>query len=112
MIKEEKLDNFNFPYYGPSKEDIQSVVKNEGSFEIESVNTMAHHVAHEIEDNWERAVFIGKFMRSFSESLISRHFGDEVLNSLYQKFTQLTFEYLANGELAEHYSIIILLKKI
>lgn len=111
LIKEEKLDTFNFPYYGASKDEIQSIVQKEGSFEIEDVKEVAEHVAHEIEDNWERAVTIGKFLRSFSESLISSHFGEDVLDSLYEKFTQLTSEHLADGEPAEHYNIIVLLKK-
>ncbi|KMT18246.1 hypothetical protein BVRB_2g024130 [Beta vulgaris subsp. vulgaris] len=112
LIKEEKLDTFNFPYYSPCKEEIESILKIEGSFELENTSAIAHHVANEIKDNWERAEAIGKFMRSFSESLISRHFGEDILDLLYEKFNKLTFQHLANGELAEHCTIIMLLRKI
>uniref|UniRef100_A0A803NCR3 Jasmonate O-methyltransferase n=1 Tax=Chenopodium quinoa TaxID=63459 RepID=A0A803NCR3_CHEQI len=112
LIKEEKLDTFDIPYFGPNEDDIESIVHNQGSFVIENVNTMAQHVAHEIEDNWERAKVISKFVRSFTESLISRHFGEDVLELLYEKFTQFTCEHLAKGKLIEHHSVIILLKKI
>ncbi|XP_021768967.1 caffeine synthase 1-like [Chenopodium quinoa] len=112
LIKEEKLDTFDFPYFGPNEDDIESIVHKEGSFVIENVNTMAQHVAHEIEDNSERAKVVSKFVRSFTESLISRHFGEDVLEPLYEKFTQFTCEHLAKGKPIEHHSVIILLKKI
>ncbi|KNA10299.1 hypothetical protein SOVF_145700 [Spinacia oleracea] len=111
LINESKLDAFDFPYYGASKDEIESIVQEEGSFKIENVNTTAQHVAHEMEDNVERAKIISKFTRSFTESLISRHFGEDVVELLYQKFTQLMCEHLSNGESAEHHNIIILLKR-
>lgn len=111
MIEEEKVDTFNFPYYCASKEELESIVKKQGSFAIENTKTMAHHVAHEIEDKWTRSKIISKFIRAFSESLILRHFGKGVLDILYDKLAHYAFQHLNYGQSAEHYTVAISLIK-
>ncbi|KMT19746.1 hypothetical protein BVRB_1g008010 [Beta vulgaris subsp. vulgaris] len=111
LIEEEKVDTFNFPYYCASKEELESIVKKQGSFAIKNTKTMAHHVAHEIEDKWTRSKIISKFIRAFSESLILRHFGKGVLDLLYDKLAHYAFQHLNYGRSAEHYTVAISLIK-
>uniref|UniRef100_A0A803MEE9 Jasmonate O-methyltransferase n=1 Tax=Chenopodium quinoa TaxID=63459 RepID=A0A803MEE9_CHEQI len=79
LIKEEKLDSFDFPCYLANSEQLESIVKNEGSFAVENSRTLVVDVAPEIEDKWERAQIIANFIRAFSESLVSRHFGEDIV---------------------------------
>jgi hypothetical protein len=56
LIDEEKLDSFNMPFYGPSAEELQSIIKMEKSFEIKSVRVLSRFPLHpllEIRDGEE-----------------------------------------------------------
>uniref|UniRef100_A0A803MEE8 Uncharacterized protein n=1 Tax=Chenopodium quinoa TaxID=63459 RepID=A0A803MEE8_CHEQI len=112
LINEEKLDSFDFPCYFANTEDLESIVKKEGSFEVEISRTIVLDVAPEIEDKWERAQIISNFIRAFSESLVSRHFGEDIVTPLYDKLIYYAFQYLDNDEPAQNHAVTVLLRKI
>ncbi|XP_057533210.1 probable caffeine synthase 4 [Amaranthus tricolor] len=111
LIKKEKVDSFNFPYYCGCEKDFESIIKKQGSFEIEKMKTISHHVEHKIEDKWEKSKRIANFIRAFSQSLISLHFGEHIVNPLYDKLCHFTFKYLEDGLPCEHFTVTILLYK-
>jgi len=112
MVEEEKVDSFDFPYFGATKEEIQSIVRAEGSFGVEKMQTVTHSVANEIECNMERAEKLGKFIRAFTQPLLSRYFGVQVLGSLYHELTLLTLHHLETHQPVDHFIIIALLRRI
>lgn len=112
MLEEEKVDTFDFPYFGATKEEIQSIVEGQGSFAVENMKTVTHSVANEIECNMEKAEKIGKFVRAFTQPLLSRYFGVQVLGSLYDELTRLTLHHLDDGQPADRFIIIVLLRRI
>lgn len=111
LIKEEQLASFNFPCYFASIEQLKSIVRKDGSFAIEETKTVAFDVALEIEDMFERAQTIAKYLRAFSESLFSSHFGENLLSPLHDKLVDYAFQYLAQGQRLQNYAVSILLKK-
>lgn len=111
LIEEEKLDNFNFPCYFACADELESIVKKEGSFAVENSKTLAIDVAPEIEDKWERAQIITKFIRAFSESLVSRHFGEDILTPLYDKLMHYAYQHLAHAHPAQNHAVTVLLRK-
>lgn len=111
VIKEDNLDDFNLPVYCASEKQVDSIAKKEGSFLIKHAKTMVLDVAYEIEDKWERAQTIAKYIGAFTKSLISQHFGEHILNLLYDKLTFYTFQHLALGRPAQNCAITILLEK-
>ncbi|GMH30566.1 hypothetical protein Nepgr_032409 [Nepenthes gracilis] len=110
LIKEERVDSFNFPYFGASEIEIKAIVEKEGSFLIEHVETMAQHVADEIGDKRERAEKLASIIRSYTEPLVSHHFGEQILEPFYSQLAHVVFEFLAK-EAPEHFTIAILLKR-
>ncbi|KAL2892877.1 Caffeine synthase 1 [Bienertia sinuspersici] len=93
LIKEEKVDSFNMPCYHASTEQLESIVKKEGSFEVEDSKTSIFDVVPEIEDTWEKAQVITKFIRAFSESILSSHFGKNIMSPLYDKLLDQVFNF-------------------
>uniref|UniRef100_A0A803MRS0 Uncharacterized protein n=1 Tax=Chenopodium quinoa TaxID=63459 RepID=A0A803MRS0_CHEQI len=112
LIKEEKLDNFDFPCYLASTDELEIIVQKEGSFVVEHSETLPLDIAPEIEDKWERSQIVTNFIRAFSESVLSHHFGDEIITPFYEKFTYCVFQHLAQDKLLQHYAVTVLLRKV
>ncbi|KAK9700031.1 hypothetical protein RND81_08G212500 [Saponaria officinalis] len=113
VITEEKLESFNMPVYFPCKEEVEDIIKEEGSFEIENMKVTIDVAASDlIKDNQLRAEAIGKFMRCILETLISYHFGAQIWDTLPTEHNQVILEHL-NSDNNEYYNVhfTILLKK-
>ncbi|XP_074289866.1 1,3,7-trimethyluric acid N-methyltransferase CkTcS-like [Silene latifolia] len=110
LIKENVLESFDMPLYFPAKEEIQSAITEEGSFEIEKMEGIVNHAAKEIENKQTKAETIAKTIRAFSETLVSLHFGENIWNVLFDELAQVTLKHLEVAPV-DGFSIIILLKK-
>ncbi|KAF5959650.1 hypothetical protein HYC85_000859 [Camellia sinensis] len=111
-MDEDKLDSFNVPYYSPSYEEEQDIVEREGSFTIKLMKAFSLDAMDKQEKDVRAKV--GKYakgIRSFTESMISNQFGDEVIDKLYDKFTHIVVEDLAKKS-PKATSIILVLTKI
>lgn len=112
LVEEDTSASFNVPYYMPTGEEIQGVAGNEGSFEIEQLLTFALEDGDEEEDDdmWTKGEKIAKNISSFTEPVISHHFGVEILEQLFEKLTHIVV-----GEVAKEpikvTSIAIVLKR-
>jgi len=82
LIDEEKLDSFNMPFYGPSAEELQSIIETEKSFEIDSVRVLSGFPLHpllEIREG-EQEMFgriVGKHYRALFENVVGAHLGSD-----------------------------------
>ncbi|KAK6929451.1 LOW QUALITY PROTEIN: SAM dependent carboxyl methyltransferase [Dillenia turbinata] len=111
LIEEEKLDSFNVPYYIPSKEEIIDIVEKEGSFTIELIETSIDHIVDEQDmDIQSKARKIAKNFRCFSEPVIAYHFGNAIMDKLYDKIACNLTERLAT-KTCEQVSISIVLQR-
>jgi jasmonate O-methyltransferase len=78
LIEEEKLDSFNIPYYGPSVEELRSIVEVENSFEIKSVRVLSGFPLHpllEVREGEEQMFgrIVGKHYRALFENIVGAH---------------------------------------
>ncbi|XP_077238735.1 3,7-dimethylxanthine N-methyltransferase CkTbS-like [Tasmannia lanceolata] len=111
IVDKEKLDSFNVPYYIPSPEEFQDVTASEGSFSIEYIETFELTHGDEMEnDDRVYGENVAKNIRSFTEPLISYHFGEEMLDKMYETFAHILVEDSAK-ERASTTSIITVLRK-
>ncbi|XP_059666384.1 probable caffeine synthase 4 [Cornus florida] len=107
MVGEEKLDSFNVPHYTSSLEELQDIVEKEGSFAIERLEKFALEVGEQQEkDAWSKGEKVAKDIRCFTESLISYHFGEEIVEKVFDKLTHMVVEELAKQTL--HATCIVL----
>lgn len=113
-MEEEKLDTFNVPYYIASKEEVQDIVRQEGSFMVERIEALALDVggrSPEEEDPWTRGKRVAKHVRSFTGSIVQHHLGEEVMDKLYgEKLAELIGEDLSK-ERSQGISIVTALRK-
>ncbi|KAI4383966.1 hypothetical protein MLD38_009743 [Melastoma candidum] len=113
-VSEEKLDTLNIPYYTASPEEVSSIVEAEGSFAVESMETLVVEAGggSEGEDPWDRGRKLANHMRSFTGSIIAHHFGEEIMDQLYGlKLPHLLGNDLATGYQRKGVSIVMVLKK-
>ncbi|XP_059666388.1 probable 7-methylxanthine methyltransferase PCS2 isoform X2 [Cornus florida] len=112
LVEEGKLDSFNLAYYLPSPEEVQDIVEKEGSFAIEHLETFSFEIGDKQEkDTWSQGEKFANSMRFYTESLISHHFGEEIVDKLFQKTTRLLVEELAKETIIAG-SILVVLSRI
>ncbi|KAK6933040.1 SAM dependent carboxyl methyltransferase [Dillenia turbinata] len=111
LIEKEKLDSFNIPYYIASKEEIVGIVKREGSFTVELIETFALDIGNEKDMNIQsKGQNAAKNIRCFTEPMISHHFENSIMEKVYANFTHLLIEYIAKQS-AKQTSIVVVLRK-
>ncbi|XP_031253752.1 probable caffeine synthase 2 [Pistacia vera] len=111
VIPEEKLDSFNVPYYIPSEKEVKNIVDREGSFELEVLETFPIEMGDK--SVWSSDEKFIKNLRSFTESMVSHHFGEEILDKLYDKFAQIVLQDLATRtEPSEVISFVVVLRRL
>lgn len=119
-IEEEKLDSFNMPLYVPSPSEVKSILLTEGSFIINRLETFevtlgeGEGIFSKGEDDDDNAMLTESrnfvnFMRSISEFLLVSHFGEEIIEELYERYREIVAPLLSREESAKtkHLSIAI-----
>ena len=89
------MDLFDLPIYGPTPEEVRQVVEEEGSFTLQTLDTVrigwdANHqenVDDATVDSKTRAKFVTKSIRAVFEPLLSAKFGEVIMDDLFFRFT-------------------------
>ncbi|KAA0052951.1 salicylate carboxymethyltransferase-like [Cucumis melo var. makuwa] len=109
LIEEEKLDNYNTPYYEPYVEDVKREIEKEGSFKIENLEiiALAWDGVNKDGESYERSRTtqqMAKAIQAVNESMIRTHFGDHIIDPLFKRFTQIME---ADTKEVEHVSLVV-----
>ncbi|RWV83014.1 hypothetical protein BHE74_00021029 [Ensete ventricosum] len=118
LRNKDKVDTFNLPIYGASMQEVMAVIHDEGLFDVEQAQTF--------ESNWDPLddtddddiVFdnvlngknVAKCIRVVFESLITRHFGDAILDELFARYAEKVARHLLK-EKTKYTVLVIALKK-
>ena len=99
VIKEEKVDSFNIPIYCPCAEEVSNEIAKEGSFEVQRLELLRRSEnapKEEMEaitgsDSAKNAYGkrLSKQMRVVLESLLKHHFGEEIMDALFERFGEM-----------------------
>lgn len=97
LIEEEKVDSFNIPLYAPCPEEVSEEVERQGSFEIlrsEVLRKSERFSEEEMEARTGSSASLkdayAKAFRAVTESLIKHHFGEEIMDALFERFGEIT----------------------
>ncbi|KAK7390268.1 hypothetical protein VNO78_25567 [Psophocarpus tetragonolobus] len=118
LVEESKLDFFDLPIYGPTAEEVEQVVKEEGSFTIQTLKTikigwdanLQEDFNNSIIDSKMRGEFIAKSIRAVFEPLLSTEFGEDIIDELFTRYANLVAQ-LIEVETLEYTNVVVSMTK-
>lgn len=98
------------PLYAVSREEVGGVVKKEGSFAIEQLETMIMETG----DIWSSVQDMVKSMRVFTEPLLAIQFGGgDVMDKVYDKVLEIVEpDWKQMSQLKKAISVLVVLRKV
>ncbi|KAF8033367.1 hypothetical protein BT93_D2085 [Corymbia citriodora subsp. variegata] len=111
LIEEEKLDNCNMPCYLATPEEVRHVIQEEGSFHITRFETFNVSWDAEMGDGDLRArgKYVAASMRAITEPILAVHFGEEVMDDLFERFARKVSQYVELHD-GEYFNILVSVK--
>lgn len=107
-IEEEELDSYDVHFYAPSREELEDEIRKEGSLEMEKLEMF------EIDKEQGReshGTEFAKAVRAVQESIISNHFGERILDNLFEIFATLVDEEFAKEDI-KPITFVLVLRKV
>ncbi|KAI9113533.1 hypothetical protein K1719_015460 [Acacia pycnantha] len=108
-VEEEKVDSYDVHFYAASREEIEEQVRKEGSFELERIEISEIERKEEVEGSY--GTVIAKTVRAIQESMISNHFGEGILDALFEEYARLVDEEMEKQEI-KPINFVVVLKKL
>ena len=109
LVEEEKIDSFNVPYYAPCPEELKSVVKTEGSFVVDrlesfeidwdgGVSSNSISEAHKTDlETFSSGQRVAKTIRAVVESMLESHFGKQIMDDLFYRYSAIVDDHLSKN---------------
>ncbi|KAD3069251.1 hypothetical protein E3N88_37131 [Mikania micrantha] len=120
-VRESDINSFNIPIYYPCEDEVRNVIQSEGLFSLESLNTFQVNWDPEdidytnLKDYDEPSQIHGentaKMVRAFVEPLLISHFGEYVIDGVFNKYKKHVAQHLANKKTRFFNLVISLAKK-
>ncbi|EES15454.1 hypothetical protein BDA96_07G235300 [Sorghum bicolor] len=97
-VEKEKLDSFNLPFYAPSVDEVRDVIRQSQAFDVTHIqlfesNWDPHDDMEDddgglVLDGVQSGVNVAKCIRAVIGPLIAHHFGDHVLDGLFELYAK------------------------
>ncbi|VVB05293.1 unnamed protein product [Arabis nemorensis] len=101
IVKQSDVESFNLPFYNPDENEVRNVIENEGSFEIKNFETIygllfsykTGRTEVKDDDDMDQSCRLevvkkrAKTIRSIIEPMLVAHFGDAIIDRLFDKYT-------------------------
>ncbi|KAL5058871.1 hypothetical protein RYX36_030475 [Vicia faba] len=118
LVEEKKLDLFDLPIYYPTIKEVRQVIKEEGSFTLQTLKTFKigwdANIQEDIDDcvlnNKMKGEFIAKYHRSIFEPLLIAGFGENIVDEIFSRLAKLMAK-LMELERLEYTNIVLFLIK-
>ncbi|OIT29904.1 PREDICTED: jasmonate O-methyltransferase-like [Nicotiana attenuata] len=109
-VEKEKLDSYEVHFYAPCKEEIGEIIKRDGCFQVDRLEIF------EVEKNIVRngmsyGRMVAMTVRAIQESMISLHFGEAIVESLFEEYGRMVDEEMAKEEIRP-ITFLLVLKKL
>lgn len=119
LIQETDINSFNMPQYYACEEEVRDIVRNQGSFSLDILNTFkinwdpydddyTNVKALNDSDHGKR---VAKFIRAAAEPILTAHFGNSAMDLVFKNFEKNVNAHLAI-EKTRSTNIVISLTKI
>ncbi|KAJ0986999.1 hypothetical protein J5N97_005355 [Dioscorea zingiberensis] len=118
LLKEEKVDTFNMPFYGASTDEVKQVIQSEGSFYLDQMQILESNwdpfddsinEDQQVFDNVKSGENVAKCIRAVLEPLIVGHFGEAIVDQVFERYAKNVAMHLLK-EKTKHVVFILALK--
>ncbi|CAH8379485.1 unnamed protein product [Eruca vesicaria subsp. sativa] len=93
LVSASKVNSFNVPFYDPNEEEMREIIRNEGSFMINDLETHVFDLGDSNEDHGVQSdrgkagEKEAKCIRAVTETMLIAHFGDSInMDTLFEKY--------------------------
>ncbi|XP_059644761.1 loganic acid O-methyltransferase-like [Cornus florida] len=109
MISEEKVESFNVPIYLTSPKELKEVIETNAEFSIERMENFVPYKNPEMPD----CQMLSTHLRVVIEGLISEHFGTEIVEGLFERYTKKMEEnyFVFDMKYRQEFVIFVCLKR-
>ncbi|KAJ4963049.1 hypothetical protein NE237_022988 [Protea cynaroides] len=107
LIEEAKMDSFNLPCYMPSYEEVEAIICGEGSFYLDGDDDDNKEFKF---DRFISGQKVAKLIRAVLESLIAYHFGDAIIDVLFNRYMEYVSDHLSKEE-GKYVNFVISLRR-
>ncbi|RLM55847.1 hypothetical protein C2845_PM10G06900 [Panicum miliaceum] len=112
MVEKERLDSFNLPIYGPSIAEVTAVVKQSKLYDINHIQLFESNwdpyddsEGDFVGDTVQSGINVAKCLRAVMEPLFARHFGEYILDELFERYALNVAKHLEREK--TKYSVIV-----
>lgn len=100
-IEKEKFDSYHAPFYAPSKDEIEELVKKNSSFQLHKLEMFQIEKKHHADNQISYGTAIAKTVRAIQEPMLIHHFGigEGALHTLFEAYGRLVDEEMAKEEI-------------
>ena len=78
------MDSFNVPAYYIPRKKLMALIERNGNFSIKKMEVLNNQKKHHI---LQSASLRSLYLRAVLEGIIEKHFGNEILDELFNRFT-------------------------
>ncbi|WOH15546.1 hypothetical protein DCAR_0935088 [Daucus carota subsp. sativus] len=115
LLREEDINTFNLPIYTPCTSELKAIIKSEGSFSLDRLETF--EVNWDMQDENEKlkpeyssGEFVAKTIRAVLEPLLASHFGNTLMDKLFEQYAKHVSEHLSK-EKTNYFNIVVSLTR-
>ncbi|KAG8373222.1 hypothetical protein BUALT_Bualt11G0001200 [Buddleja alternifolia] len=106
VAQEDKLDSYDVHFYAPSREELEDEVRKEGSFKVELVDMF--ETDKDAGNFPSYGVAVAKTVRSIQESMLAHHFGEAILDKLFDHYGRLVDQELEKQDVNSITTLLVL----
>lgn len=113
LVKEADIDSFNLPHYPPYKDEVKAIIEEEGSFTLDRIEVLEFdwEPGEASGDSYDDGKKWAKAIRAVTESMLAIHFGNSVIDSLFERYAKYVTEYFTKEKTVFYDAVISLRKK-
>ncbi|KAI7724521.1 hypothetical protein M8C21_023975, partial [Ambrosia artemisiifolia] len=120
LVQELDINSFNVPIYYPCEEEVRNIITNEGSFALQSLTSFQGNWDPQDNDYINLNDFdelsqthgenTAKAVRAFAEPLLASHFGEAIIDGVFNKYKKHVAQHLTNNK-TRYFNLVISLAK-
>ncbi|XP_015868452.1 probable caffeine synthase MTL2 [Ziziphus jujuba] len=120
LIEKENLDYFDLPYYAPTSKEVEMVIEAEGSFSLHGLKIFEMDWDANLKEENDNSViaidektrgqFVSNYMRAVAEPILSKQFGEAIIDGFFKRFTDKVIHLMAK-EKCQYVNLVISLTR-